>query len=67
MVLKSLTKRLHKQAESKKTSHLCDHFGPRPTLNRFDLGFINFNSQWSNNIIKKLSLVGAKRALPMVQ
>ena len=28
-------------SESKKTPHLCDHFGLRPTLNSFNLGFIN--------------------------
>ena len=31
-------------SEAKKTPHLCDRFGLRPTLNSFNLGFINFNS-----------------------
>src|SRR3954470_16924460 len=53
-------------SEAKKTTHLCDHFGLRPTLNRLDLGFINFNSLRSNNIAKKRYSVGAKAALPKV-
>src|SRR3990170_3502994 len=35
-------------SEAKETPHLCDRFGLRPTLNSFNLGFINFNSLWSN-------------------
>src|SRR3989337_3839827 len=55
-----------KPSEAKKTPHLCDRFGLRPTLNSFNLGFINFNSLWSNNIAKKRYSVGAKGALPKV-
>src|ERR687892_2066382 len=51
-------------SEAKKTPHLCDRFGLRPTLNSFNLGFINFNSLWSNNIAKKRYSVGAKGAIP---
>src|SRR6187200_1657982 len=40
-------------SEAKETPHVCDHFGLRPTLNSFNLGFINLNSLWSNNIAKK--------------
>src|SRR4051812_15889908 len=54
-------------SESKKTSHLCDCFGLRPTLNSFNLGFINFNSLWSNNIAKKRYSVGAKVHFPRLQ
>ena len=53
-------------SEAKKTPHLCDRFGLRSNLNNFNLGFINFNSQWSNNIAKKRYSVGAKGALPNV-
>ena len=28
---------------------MCDHFRLWPTLNNFNLGFVNFNSLWSNN------------------
>src|SRR6266516_5786191 len=52
--------------EAKETPHLCDRFGLRPTLNSFNLGFINFNSLWSYNIAKKRYSVGAKGALPKV-
>src|SRR3954465_5927974 len=53
-------------SEAKETPHLFDRFGPRPTLNRLNLGFINFNSLRSNNIAKKRYSVGAKGALPKV-
>src|SRR3954463_7500775 len=53
-------------SEAKKTPHLCDRFGLRPTLNRLDLGFINFNSLRSNNIAKKRNAAGANGAHPKV-
>src|SRR6266536_331024 len=40
-------------SEAKETPHLCDRFKLRPTLNSFNLSFINFNSLWSNNIARK--------------
>src|SRR5215216_830734 len=53
-------------SEAKETPHLCDRCGLRPTLNSFNLGFINFNSRWSHNIAKTRYSVGAQGALPKV-
>ena len=51
-------------SKAKKTADLCDRFGLRPTLNSFNLGFINFNSLWSNNVDKKRYLVVQKVHFP---
>jgi hypothetical protein len=52
-----------KTSEIKKTPHLRDRLGLRPTLNCLNLGWINFNTLRSNNIAKKRNSIGAKGAL----